>query len=72
MSVANDDLALVTGATGFVGSAVARALIAEGFRVRALIRRGSARANLDGLGVEHAEGDVRDAQAVRTAAQGAR
>lgn len=72
MSVANDDLALVTGATGFVGSAVARALIAEGFRVRALIRRGSARANLDGLGVEHADGDMRNAQAVRTAAQGAR
>ncbi|MGZ5850550.1 MAG: hopanoid-associated sugar epimerase [Methyloceanibacter sp.] len=68
----NNDLALVTGATGFVGSAVARALVAAGFRVRALVRRGSARANLDGLGVEHVEGDMRDAQAVRAAAQGAR
>lgn len=72
MSVANDDLALVTGATGFVGSAVARALLGAGFGVRALVRRHSAQANLDGLGVELAEGDMRDAGAVRAAASGAR
>ncbi|WP_395665410.1 NAD-dependent epimerase/dehydratase family protein, partial [Methylocella sp.] len=34
-------MVLVTGASGFVGSAVARALIAEGFCVRALLRRTS-------------------------------
>jgi dihydroflavonol-4-reductase len=72
MSVANDDLALVTGATGFVGSAVARALLGAGFGVRALVRRHSAQANLDGLGVELAEGDMRDAGTVRAAASGAR
>jgi dihydroflavonol-4-reductase len=70
--VANDDLALVTGATGFIGSAVARALVAAGFRVRALARRGSSRANLEGLALEFAEGDMRDAAAVRSAASGAR
>jgi dihydroflavonol-4-reductase len=72
MSVAKDDLALVTGATGFVGSAVARALLAAGFGVRALVRRHSAQANLDGVGVELAEGDMLDPAAVRSAAQGAR
>jgi dihydroflavonol-4-reductase len=70
--VPNDDLAFVTGATGFVGSAVARALAAAGFRVRALVRRNSSRANLDGLSIEFAEGDMRDAAAVRSAASGAR
>ncbi len=66
------DLALVTGATGFVGSAVVRALLAGGLRVRALARRSSPKANLDGLDIELAEGDMRDAGAVRDAAEGAR
>jgi dihydroflavonol-4-reductase len=70
--VPNNDLALVTGATGFVGSAVVRALLEAGFGVRALVRQSSARANLDGLGVEFAEGDMRDKGAVRAAADGAR
>lgn len=72
MSVPNNDLALVTGATGFVGSAVARALLSADFFVRALVRRHSAQANLNGLGVELAEGDMRDAGAVRAAVEGAR
>ena len=55
-----DKLTLVTGATGFVGSAVARALLARGHRVRTLVRRGSDRANLAGLKVELAEGDLTD------------
>jgi dihydroflavonol-4-reductase len=52
--------ALVTGATGFVGSAVARALIESGWPVRALIRSGSDRGNLQGLALEVAEGDLTD------------
>ncbi len=52
--------ALVTGATGFVGSAVARALLADGWAVRALVREGSDRSNLSALSVELAVGDLTD------------
>ncbi len=52
--------ALVTGATGFVGAAVARALLARGWRVRVLARRGSDRSNLSSLDVQVAEGDLDD------------
>ena len=52
--------ALVTGATGFVGSAVARALLREGWQVRALARKGSDRRNLQGLALEIVEGDLTD------------
>jgi nucleoside-diphosphate-sugar epimerase len=55
------DRVLVTGASGFVGSAVARALIRSGYRVRALLRPTSKRTNLAGLDVEIVEGDMRDA-----------
>lgn len=64
------DVVLVTGATGFVGSAVARALAARGERVRVLVRASSDRTNLQGLDAEVAEGDVRDADAVRRVLQG--
>jgi dihydroflavonol-4-reductase len=63
---------LVTGATGFVGSAVARALVGARFRVRALVRQGSPRFHLDGLDLEFIEGDIRDADAVRRAIAGSR
>lgn len=62
--------ALVTGATGFVGAGVARALIAEGFAVRVLARRQSPRTNLEGLVVEVAEGDLTDPESLRRAAAG--
>ncbi len=51
---------LVTGATGFVGSAVARALVAAGHRVRVLARPRGDRRNLQGLDVEVVEGDLLD------------
>ena len=54
------EIALVTGATGFVGSAVARALLAQGHRVKALVRPASDRRNLAGLEVEPVEGDLAD------------
>jgi len=61
---------LITGATGLVGSAVARTLVGAGFPVRALVRPGSPRTQLDGLEVEFVEGDIRDAASVRRAMQG--
>jgi len=52
--------ALVSGATGFVGAAVARALLREGWQVRALARPGSDRSNLENLPLEIAVGDLND------------
>ncbi len=52
--------ALVTGGTGFVGSAVLRKLIGRGQEVKALARPGSNRANLHNLPVEVVEGDLKD------------
>ena len=52
--------ALVTGATGFVGAAVARTLVAAGWQVRVLARAGSDRSNLQQLAVDIAEGDLND------------
>jgi dihydroflavonol-4-reductase len=66
------DVALVTGATGFVGSAVARALAARGVGLRLLARSGSPRRNLEGLAGEVVEGDMRDEAAMAKAAAGAR
>jgi dihydroflavonol-4-reductase len=66
------DLSLVTGATGFVGSAVARALLARGHRVRVLARPSSDRRNLAGLAVEIAEGAMEDPRSLMRAATGCR
>ncbi len=63
---------LVTGATGFVGSAVARRLCRDGIRVRALVRPGSPRFHLDALDLEFVVGDLRDAQSIRSAMAGIR
>jgi dihydroflavonol-4-reductase len=62
--------ALVTGATGFVGAAVARALLGEQWQVRVLARRGSDRRNLKSLDVEVFEGDLNDVESLQRATQG--
>jgi len=62
----------VTGASGFVGSAVARKLLERGFSVRALVRPTSPRFHLEGLDLEYAEGDLREAATVRPAMAGVR
>jgi len=61
---------LITGATGFVGSAVLRRLLAAGHRVRALARRDSDRRNIDGLAVEVVEGDLLQPASLRPALEG--
>ena len=63
---------LITGATGLVGSAVARKLIAEGFPLRALARSNSPRFHLEGLDLEFVVGDIRDAESIRRAMAGVR
>lgn len=50
----------VTGASGFVGAAVVRALLARGEDIRALVRPGRAGPNLDNITIEHVTGDLRD------------
>ena len=52
--------ALVTGATGFVGAAVVRALIKSGVEVRVLARRDSDFSNLQQFTIDGAYGDLRD------------
>jgi dihydroflavonol-4-reductase len=52
--------AFVTGATGFIGGNLVRALLAEGHRVRALVREGSDQRNITGLPVDLVTGDLDD------------
>jgi len=65
-------LTLVTGATGFIGSAVARALEQRGIVLRLLVRPGSDRRNLAGLHADLAEGDLLDHASLARAVEGCR
>ena len=61
---------LVTGATGFVGSAVVRLLAARGETVRVMGRAGGDRRNIAGLAVEPVEGDLRDVRSLERGLRG--
>jgi len=66
------DLTLVTGGSGFLGSAVVRALIERGVRVRALVRASSPRDNFRGLDCEVVVGDLTDRETLKAALKGVR
>lgn len=62
--------AFVTGATGFVGSHVARLLSEQGADLRLLVRAGSRRENLNGLNAELVVGDLTDRAFLRKGMEG--
>ncbi|MFT3976533.1 MAG: NAD-dependent epimerase/dehydratase family protein [Sphingomonas bacterium] len=72
MQQGSGDITLVTGVSGFVGSAVARALAAEGRAVRGLVRASSPQANLKDFPGALVEGDLRDPASVVAAMRGVR
>lgn len=66
------DSAFLTGGTGFVGASLARLLLKQGLKVKALARKGSDRQNLDGLDVEIVEGGLLDKSAIEAGVKGCR
>jgi len=62
--------ALVTGATGFIGSSILRKLLAQGYQVRALVREQSNTGNLDELNIEVVFGDITNADSLGPALRG--
>ncbi|MGA2433338.1 MAG: NAD-dependent epimerase/dehydratase family protein [Acidimicrobiales bacterium] len=66
------DRVVVTGAAGFIGSAVTRSLLARGAKVVTLLEPGASSANLDGLDVERHDADITKAPSLEGAFDGAR
>jgi dihydroflavonol-4-reductase len=64
------ETALVTGANGFLGAHVVRALVARGTQVRALVRQGADRRALAGVDCEFVTGDLRDLASIESAVRG--
>ena len=61
---------LITGATGFIGSHIVKALITKGHKVRALVRKSSDTSNIKGPRVELAYGDITDPESLVAAVKG--
>jgi dihydroflavonol-4-reductase len=72
LNYAESDRVLVTGATGFIGSAIVRTFLNAGFIVRAFVRPLSPRTNLLGLPLEFAEGDLKDKSSLASALKNVR
>jgi dihydroflavonol-4-reductase len=66
------DRVLVTGASGFIGSAVTRQLLAREQEVIALVEPGADTTNLEGLDVKQVVGDLRSREDVQSAVNGCR
>jgi hopanoid-associated sugar epimerase len=66
------DRVVITGASGFIGSAVARAVRARGAEVVVVIEPGADERNLGDVDAERVVADIRDADGVRAACRGAR
>ena len=65
-----EDITLVTGATGFIGSHVARRLLRRGDRVRILARNSSRKSNIEAFGCEVVVGDLNDLNSMLRCVQG--
>ncbi len=61
---------LVTGVSGFLGGAIARAFMERGDRVHGLSRRAPQKSGRDAIDLEHFQGDIADLEVCRRAAQG--
>jgi dihydroflavonol-4-reductase len=70
--LARGDRVVVTGASGFIGSAVTRALVRRGVDVVALFEPGAVTSNLEGLEVERREVDISDEKKLKGVFDGAR
>lgn len=66
----SDKLKLVIGANGFLGSHVTRQLVADGFEVRAMVRRKANTSAIDDLDLTRLHGDVFDTDTLREAMDG--
>jgi farnesol dehydrogenase len=55
----------ITGGTGYIGGALCRRFVADGFQVRGLVRSTSNRQALDDLGIECCEGDITERESMR-------